>query len=345
MKIGAIPENFIEQGALKTGHVPVPSIEVQASLILAKSVMTGTRLGIFEALKNTAKTLEEIATICQLNPLALEKLLLALVNSGYLIFSGEKYQLSSTSEKWLLRDREVSLYDFICSRILTWEWLNHLDEYIRTGKAICTHELMSYEQRSLYHAGMRSFASLTVSDVISKTPIPPKARHMLDVGGGHDIYSVALCKKHPGLHATIFDLPESIEFIKNINNENAVADRIDYDFGNILTVDLGTNRFDIIFVSNLIHHFDVPTNLKLFKKFALALRSGGYLIIQKAVIPSKEDGQLGSFIDLFFSLTSAAGNWSFDEISDWQKQAGLVPRKTINFTKAPSSGQQVAMKP
>jgi hypothetical protein len=97
-------------------------------------------------------------------------------------------------------------------------------------------------------------------------------------------------------------------------------------------------------MSNFNHHLDQSSNIELFKRAARALRPGGYLVVQKVMFPTKDSGQLGVFADLFFALTSAAGNWSFSEIAEWQRQVGLVPNKTIYFRQTPSTGQQVAMK-
>jgi hypothetical protein len=39
--------------------------------------------------------------------------------------------------------------------------------------------------------------------------LPPRARSLLDVAGGHGEFSMALCRRHAGLSATIVDLPGS----------------------------------------------------------------------------------------------------------------------------------------
>ena len=109
--------------------------------------------------------------------------------------------------------------------------------------------------------------------------------------------------------------------------------------------DLGTNAYDVVFMSNLIHHFDESTNIALFRRVSKALRPGGCFVVQKLMFPDKEQGQGGAFLNLFFAMTSAAGNWSFKTIEQWQREAGLVPQKTINFRTTPATGQQVAIKP
>ena len=44
-------------------------------------------------------------------------------------------------------------------------------------------------------------------------------------------------------------------------------------------------------------------------------------------------------------LTSAAGTWTFEEMADWQRGAGLRPRRPIRLLTVPGVGLQVATKP
>ena len=40
-----------------------------------------------------------------------------------------------------------------------------------------------------------------------RMPVPDGARDMLDIGGSHGYLSVAVCRRHPELRATVLDLP------------------------------------------------------------------------------------------------------------------------------------------
>ena len=204
---------------------------------------------------------------------------------------------------------------------------------------------MSPHHWQLYHRGMRSIASLAAPEVVQCTPVPTRAQNMLDVGGSHGYFSVTLCRRYPDLQGVILDLPEQIEYAAPLLAEEGMGDRVVYKAGNVLTDDLGTNAYDLVFMANLVHQFDEKTNIDLFQRLAQALRPGGHLVVQKTIFPSKQDGQLGALGNLFLSLTSAGSNWSFSEIAQWQQKAGLVPRKPIQFRRTPATGQQVAVKP
>ncbi|WP_424096214.1 methyltransferase [Moorena producens] len=345
MRVGINPENLLEKSALALGQVPQPAIETQACLILARSIIAATQLGVFEALGSSSLSAQEIAGQCNLNKHALSQLLDALVATDYLAKEGDSYTLAPVARKWLLSENESSLYDFTISRVLAWEWLTHLEDFIRTGEPLESHDKMTPHQWQLYHRGMRSIASLAAPEVVQCTPVPTGAQKMLDVGGSHGYFSVTLCRRYPDLQGVILDLPEQIEYAAPLLAEEGMGDRVVYKAGNVLTDDLGTNVYDLVFMANLVHQFDEQTNIDLFQRLAQALRPGGHLVVQKTIFPSKQDGQLGALGNLFLSLTSAGSNWSFSEIAQWQQKAGLVPRKPIQFRRTPATGQQVAVKP
>jgi hypothetical protein len=77
------------------------------------------------------------------------------------------------------------------------------------------------------------------------------------------------------------------------------------------------------------------------------MRPGGVDAILDVFRPrsAKDAGQLGALLEFYFVLTSQAGTWPVEEISDWQRQAGLSPRRAIRLRTVPGVGIQVAVKP
>jgi len=61
VKIGIIPENLVERLALALGLVPAPAIEAWFSFMLARAIMAGTKLGVFEALADGPLACDEVA--------------------------------------------------------------------------------------------------------------------------------------------------------------------------------------------------------------------------------------------------------------------------------------------
>ena len=109
----------------------------------------------------------------------------------------------------------------------------------------------------------------------------------------------------------------------------------------------GNEEYDLIFIGNLLPHFDEKANQDIVMRSALSLRSGGYLVIEEfhRFQSPKEVGELGALSNLYFAATSEAGTWSMKEMAQWQRVAGLLPRKPIRLLTAPGAELQAALKP
>jgi SAM-dependent methyltransferase len=117
--------------------------------------------------------------------------------------------------------------------------------------------------------------------------------------------------------------------------------------GDALTEDLGTDAYDIVLIAQLVHHFSGDQNRELAARVARALRPGGVYAVLDEFRPrsAKDAGQVGALLEFYFALTSQSGTWAVEEISHWQRQAGLSPRRPIRLRTAPGVGIQAAFKP
>ncbi len=347
MRFGTIAENPLEWAALAAGLVPTPLLDTYAAAF-GRAVMVATKLGLFEALAPGPLTATEVAARCDTDPRATEKLLNLLVGTRYLRSTNRdgRYALAPVARKWLLADSRQSLRDNILMKYLEWRWIEGFEDFVRGGQPLDVHATMTDEDWGLYQRGMRSQASFGAPQVARRTPVPKGAREMLDIGGSHGYFSVALCRRHPGLRATILDLPEAVAHAAPLLAAEGLGDRVRHRAGDALTDELGIETYDLIFMFSLAHHFDDATNRALARRAARALRPGGMLVIGEVLRPAspRKAGLLGAFFDLYFALTSEAGTWTFAEMAAWQRDAGLRVRKPIRLRPG-GVGLQAAAKP
>lgn len=346
MRLGAIPRGVVERIAFALGLVPTPLLDSIIALLLARTVMVATRLGVFETMAVQPRRAEDVANQCQTAPAATHKLLDALVGAGYLRLRDERYALAPVARRWLLKDSPRSLYDAILLQFVDEQFIAQMEAFVRTGTPIEIHEHLTPDAWDLYQRGMRSGARLTTPEVALRLPMPRGATAMLDIGGSHGYYSVALCRRYPDLRATVLDLPDAVAAAAPLLAREGMGDRVVHRADNALTANLGREAYDLILVANLVHHFTEPQNRALVRRCAQALRPGGRLVIGEVVRPSTphEAGQIGALTDLYFAITSAGGTWSFAEMAGWQRAAGLRPRRPIKLFTGPGGGLQVAEK-
>ncbi len=344
MRYGLIGDNPLEKAVIASGVLPAPMLDGYA-MVNTKALVVAARAGVFDALAEGPMNAASVAERCGTDPRATEKLLNLLAGMRYLRASRHgTYRLSRSARRWLLGEHSVR--DSVLMKELEWRWLDRLDEFVEDGEPLDVHGTMSHEDWGLYQRGMRSNAGAMAPLLARRVPVPKGARDMLDIGGSHGFFSVAICRRHPDLRATVLDLPQAVEHAAPLLAAEGMGDRVVLRTGDALTDDLGSEAYDLIFMMSLVHHFDDATNRALMKRAADALRPGGVLVIGDSIrLAPHETDAVGSFFDLYFAMTSRAGIWTHAEMADWQGEAGLVPRKPIGMPLSKGIGLQAADKP
>lgn len=347
MRIGPIAENPLEWLILQTGRAPTPLIDTMHTFILARAVMVATKLGVFEALAEGPCPFETVAARCGTHFGATRTLLETLVGIGYLRVVGGHYALAPVARRWLLQRNPSSLRDWAIFEFQSWDWLGQLESFVVSGRPLDVHATMSADGWDDYQRAMRVLAGLAGPELARRTPVPKGARDMLDIGGSHGHYAAVLCRRHPGLRATVLDLPEAVEQAAPLLSAEGLGDRLAHRGDDARTADLGTAAYDLVLIASLVHHFDEATNRALIQRVSQALRPGGHLVIYEGIRPATPGtgGQLSALFNLYFALTSESGLWSYHEMARWQRDAGLRPRRPIRFLTTPGTGLQVAVKP
>jgi precorrin-6B methylase 2 len=111
-------------------------------------------------------------------------------------------------------------------------------------------------------------------------------KRLLDIGGGHGLYSIFFTIKYLELRAWILDLPQVIEVTnENIKRHNA-SERVHVIAGDYHTFNT-TRKFDAVFLSNVTPS---PDELRLLLiKSRNFLSDGGIVILRSFVSDSTSD--------------------------------------------------------
>ena len=348
MKIGAIPESVVDWLALKLEIAPTALVDTHAAMLLARTVMAGTELNLFDALADRPLGAEQVTAACGSDPTATALLLDALTACGYLRFRGGHFELTRRARRWLLSSGPFSVRDKLLLQVAEWRWLETLEAFVRSGRPLDFHESMTAEERQLYHRGMRALAGIAAPEVARLVPLARGARRMIDLGGSHGHYAAEICRRHPDLFAEVMDLPDAIEAAGPLLAAEGLGERLVHRPGDAATADLGVSQYDLVLMSNLAHHLDAQQNRELAGRVARALKGGGAFVIQepaRAEQPGRA-GQIPALLGLYFAMQSRPGvrTWSVAEMTEWQRSAGLKARRARRLRTAPGWVQQVAIK-
>ncbi|HET9319042.1 MAG TPA: class I SAM-dependent methyltransferase, partial [Bryobacteraceae bacterium] len=93
--------------------------------------------------------------------------------------------------------------------------------------------------------------------------------------------------------------------------------------GSAFDADLGSG-YDYVFITNFLHHFDIPTNEKLLRRFHAALKPGGKAITVEFV---PNDDRVSPPMAAAFSMvmlinTDAGEAFTFPEYESMCRNAG-----------------------
>jgi SAM-dependent methyltransferase len=339
MKLSPVAQTPLEWIALKSGLVPTPLAYSHFGFMASKFLLEAVDKGIFETIGRKKVHLQHICETCKLNSRAVKSLLGVLATMGLIKQSNELFYLTEKSKKWILKDSPDSLYWLMMfdNRVCL-KWMDHVGPFLQSGKGLQYHQTFNDDEWFYYQKAMEAAASATSREAVSKIGIPAGSTNMLDIGGSHGLYSVALCKKYPLLHSTILDLPGAVRKAAPILEKFKMGDKVKHQVGDVLTDDLGSAKYDAVIMASVAHHFTAEENKLVAKKVYEALRRGGVFTILEVLRADtiKYNGDMLSALgDFFFALSSTSGTWSLNEIKQWQKEAGFVPYKKATFLTIP----------
>ena len=104
MRVGTKSESVPERLALAAGLIPTPLLESFEAMAMARAIMAGVSLGIFDALDEQPDDADRLARRLKLDPRGTDILLVALHALGYVEHRGDGvYRNSPAVEKFALR--------------------------------------------------------------------------------------------------------------------------------------------------------------------------------------------------------------------------------------------------
>jgi SAM-dependent methyltransferase len=148
---------------------------------------------------------------------------------------------------------------------------------------------------------------------------------ILDVAAGHGIFGIAFAQRYPNVTVVAQDWGSVLEVAAENAQKFGVADRHSLLPGSAFDVDFG-NGYDLVLVTNFLHHFDAPTNTVLMKKVHAALADGGRAATLEFVPnPDRITPPWSAGFALTMLVGTPAGDaYTFEELDAICKDAGFV---------------------
>jgi 2-polyprenyl-3-methyl-5-hydroxy-6-metoxy-1,4-benzoquinol methylase len=108
--------------------------------------------------------------------------------------------------------------------------------------------------------------------VLARSGTPP--RRVLDVAAGHGMFGISIARAFAAAEVTALDWPAVLAVARENAGKAGVAARHRLLEGSAFDVDWGTG-YDLVLLTNFLHHFDVETCVALLKRARASLAPGG----------------------------------------------------------------------
>jgi len=288
-------------------------------------------LDVFSAIGEGADSAAALAKRCRATERGVRILCDYLTIMGFLKKEEQRYALTQDSATFL--DRRSPAFLGSVAGFLTLPGtvaaFMHLAETIRTGRpAMAGGEGSISPENPIWVDFARSMAPATVAPAEDIARILDAAAgkkwKVLDVAAGHGTFGVTLAKRNP--NAEIF--AQDWAPVLAVAAENARAAGVDARHhllpGSAFDVEFGT-AYDVVLITNFLHHYDPPTNEQLLRKVRAALAPGA-VVATLDFVPNEDrvsPKRAASFSMMMLDMTPAGDAYTLPEYQRMFRNAGF----------------------
>ena len=147
---------------------------------------------------------------------------------------------------------------------------------------------------------------------------------VLDIAAGHGLFGIEVAKQHPAARITAVDWAPVLEVAKDNARKAGVDGRYKTLAGSAFEVNYG-GPYDIVLLTNFLHHFDPATCVTLLRKVHAALKPGGRAAALEFVPDENRitPPMAGAFSLVMLASTPSGDAYTFRELRRMYQEAGF----------------------
>ncbi len=256
-----------------------PVIDAAYAYQRTAALVAAVKLDIFTTIGSGMITAEELASRTAASTRGLRILCDFLTVIDLLKKNGSRYSLTQNAKIFLDGSSPFamgSIVDFVAAPEMLELFFRDPTSYVRRGGSdglsniAPNHPVWIRFARAM--APLAAATAKRVASYVAALPDPPNT--VLDIAAGHGLYGIEVARSLPDAFVTAVDSPG----VLSVACANAKAAGIDERYrmlaGNALELEWGHN-FDLILLSNFLHHFDAKTCAALLRKAKASLAIDG----------------------------------------------------------------------
>jgi hypothetical protein len=337
------------------GLSPLPLMQLATGFWAFKTLAVADEFDVFSRLSGTAGvTAGGLAEALGIQERPADMLLTGCAALGLLVRTDSRYVNSPLAEEFLVRGRPYYFGGFV----------RMLDQRLypgwgRLGEAIRTNRPTTWDpdrQGSLFDGedpgllavfweAMHSLSTFTARTLGQAVDLGG-ARRLLDVGGGSAAFDIELCRRYPGLSATVYELAKVADIAAVKVGQAGLAERIATVVGDFFADSSLPGGHDTILLSMILHDWAPQRCRAILRKCWAALPSGGRVIIAELLVNDERTGPAAAALMSLNMLVETEGrNYTPAEYGAWLGELGFHDIHTVWFEAPGANGAVIARKP
>lgn len=322
------------------GVTPIPHIrtfqdfrDAIAAYRLPRILLTALDLDLFTAIGAQSWSVANLARRLGASPRGLDILCRNLASVGLLVKSRDRYRNSLFAGTVLNAKHAGYRGDYLKLLQGQWDDWSLLTRSVSLGQPVVADEDLDETAYRRQFTWAMHHRSMDVAPRLARQLDLRRARTLLDLGGGPGTYALAFMKKNLRLRATVCDRAPALAVAREIAEQSPVGHRLSY-----LPLDFIKQaipgRYDVVWLSNVIHIYSPAENRKLLRNIARVLAPGGRLLIQEALLHDRHDlAPLGAnlFAVTMLLFTDRGNTYSVREATDWLMCSGFQRVSLLNM--------------
>jgi ubiquinone/menaquinone biosynthesis C-methylase UbiE len=289
-----------------------------------QALVAALDLDLFGLLRDGPATSAALADRTTVRTDRLEMLLTALVALGLLTKDADSYANAPAATRYLDPESPEFFGEYVRLQVgrQVYPHALHIGDALRGAPVNLYTTVAADPEEAAKFSHSQHVGSLGPANLLARKIDLEAPQTLLDVAGGSGAFTIALCRKHQNLRATIVDFPSVIDVARHYVAEAGLQDRVGYLEGDALTTSWPAGQ-DVVLFSYLLSAVGKADIEALVRRAHASLKPGGRLIVHDFMVDDDLTGPASAALWMLVLISSDPACLTAAYVSRLMTEAGF----------------------